>query len=189
MDPKSCSIREGDGVSTMRGFLENQSLEHEPYAPPFLKAGDMVIAHVANILLYLGDHHDIAPKNEAGRLWANQLQLTVTDFVQEIHDAHHPIANALYYEDQKAEATQRTAHFLEVRAPKYMSHFERALAANPAHSGYAIGDAPTHPDLSLFQVIAGLRYGFPTAMARLEPDCPKLSRVAGVVGGAHLLAP
>ncbi len=180
--------REGDGVTTMRGFLQNESLEHEPYAPPFLKAGDMVIAHVANILLFLGEHHEIAPKDEAGRLWANQLQLTVTAFVQEIHDAHHPIANALYYEDQKDEATQRTAHFLEVRAPKYMSHFERALAANPANSGYAIGDAPTHPDLSLFQVIAGLRYAFPNAMARIEVDYPMLSALHDTVAALPNIA-
>jgi len=38
----------------------------------------------------------LAPKTEAGRLWVHQLQLTVADFVLEIHDTHHPLGPSLY---------------------------------------------------------------------------------------------
>ena len=44
-----------------------------PFAPPFLKAGNLVIGQTANILLYLGARHGLAPKAEAGRLWVHQL--------------------------------------------------------------------------------------------------------------------
>lgn len=169
--------RGSGGVDAMRAILDGESDGALPYAPPFLQAGDLVVAHAANILLFLGSRHDIAPQDEAGRLWAHQLQLTVTDFVQEIHDTHHPIANALYYEEQKDEAKRHTENFLSIRVPKFFTYFERAIARNPAKSGTLIGDAPTYSDLSLFQLVAGLRYAFPKAMARVEPDYPKVSAV------------
>ena len=82
-----------------------------PFAPPFLKAGKLVIGQTANILLYLGSRHGLAPKAEAGKLWVHQLQLTITDFVLEVHDTHHPLGPSLYYEDQKAPAKKRTEEF------------------------------------------------------------------------------
>jgi glutathione S-transferase len=82
-----------------------------PFAPPFLKAGKLVIGQTANILLYLGPRHGLAPKTEAGRLWVNQLQLTIADFVVEIHDTHHPLGASLYYEDQRQPAKRRSEEF------------------------------------------------------------------------------
>ena len=101
--------------------------KHPPFAPPFLKAGKLVIAQTANILFYLGPRLKLAPRDEAGRLWVHQLQLTVTDFVKEIHDTHHPVGSGLYYEDQKPEAKRYTENFLEERAPKYLGYFDRVL--------------------------------------------------------------
>jgi glutathione S-transferase len=174
--------RGSGGVDAMRVFLDGESDGALPYAPPFLQAGELVVAHAANILLFLGSRHDIAPQDEAGRLWAHQLQLTITDFVQEIHDTHHPIANALYYEEQKDEAKRHSANFLSIRVPKFLTYFESVIARNLTQSGYLIGDAPTYPDLSLFQLVAGLRFAFPKAMARIEPDylsvCAVHDRVA-----------
>jgi glutathione S-transferase len=76
----------------MLRFLEGGAGARPPFAPPFLKAGTLVIAHTANILQYLGPRHALVPKAQAGRWWAHQLQLTVTDFLADIHDVHHPIA-------------------------------------------------------------------------------------------------
>jgi glutathione S-transferase len=175
------SEEDGQGVAAIRAFLETDAAQPQPYAPPFLRTGDLVIAHAANILLYLGDHHDLAPADEVARLYAHQLQLTVTDFVKEIHDTHHPISNALYYEEQIEPAKQKSAHFLEVRLPKYLGYFERVILGNPAGSGYAIGLTPTHVDLSIFQLIAGLCYAFPKAMAQIESDYPLASRLHDTV--------
>src|SRR5262249_59528399 len=100
------------------------------------KAGELLIGQTANILMYLGSHHGLAPTDEAGRLWAHQLQLTIADFVDEVHDTHHPIASDLYYEDQRAEAGARTADFLKARAPKYLGYFERVLERNKNGSGH-----------------------------------------------------
>jgi glutathione S-transferase len=179
---------DGQGAAAIRAFLASDAAQPQPYAPPFLKSGDLVVSHAANILLYLGGHHDLAPTDEAGRLWAHSLQLTVSDFVKEIHDTHHPISNALYYEEQMEPAKQRSEHFLDVRAPKYLGYFERAIAGNSAGSGYIMGETPTYPDLSMFQMVAGLRYAFPKAMARIEPDFPLMSKLHDTVAALPRIA-
>jgi glutathione S-transferase len=160
--------REAGGEGRMLRMLGGAEVEHPPFAPPYLKAGELLIGQTANILLYLGQHLDLAPKEEAGRLWAHQLQLTIADLVDEAHDTHHPIASSLYYEDQRPEAARRTADFLKSRVPKYLGYFEKVLAGN---NRYLVGTKLSYPDLSLFQVVAGLRYAFPRAMVRLEPKC------------------
>ncbi len=163
----------GEGVPAMLRLLDGEAVERPPFAPPFLKAGELLIGQTANILLYLGAHHGLAPVDEAGRLWAHQLQLTITDLVVEIHDTHHPIASRLYYEEQRDEAKRRAADFVAVRLGKYLGYFERVLERKPATPGL-VGASLTYPDLSLFQVVAGLRYAFPRAMMRLEADVPRV---------------
>ena len=162
------------GLPTMFEFLDGDTVEHPPFAPPFLKAGALLIGQTANILAFLGARHGLAPADEAGRLWTNQLQLTLADFLQEVHDTHHPIASGLYYEEQRQEARRRAADFLASRAPKYLGYFERVLARNPAGGRHLVRDALTYADLSLFQMLAGLRYAFPRAMARLEGEVPRV---------------
>jgi glutathione S-transferase len=167
--------REPGGDAAMQRLLDGAAVEHPPFAPPYLKAGDLLIGQTANILLCLGPRHELTPGEEAGRLWAHQLQLTIADLVDEAHDTHHPIASSLYYEDQRPEAKRRTADFLKTRVPKYLGYFERVLAHNPAGDSFLVGDRLTYPDLSLFQIVAGLRYAFPRAMARLEPGYPRVT--------------
>lgn len=162
----------GNGVDAM--FRLMNSGEHEPFAPPFLKAGKLVIAQTANILHYLGSRLGLCAKSEAARLWALQLQLTVTDFVSEVHDTHHPIAVSLYYEDQKPAARDRTRVFLKERVPKYLGYFERVLQNNVNGHGHMVGRSMSYVDLSMFQLIAGLRYAFPRTMSRRERDFPGL---------------
>ena len=138
----------------------------------------MLIAQTANILLYLGRRHGLAPRDEAGRLWAHQLQLTIADIVDEAHDTHHPIASSLYYEDQQAEARRRAADFIANRIPKYLGYFERVLECNPQGDRHLVGRRVSYCDLSLFQLVAGLRYAFPRAMTRLEPGLSPGHRAA-----------
>jgi glutathione S-transferase len=143
-----------------------------PFAPPFLKAGKLVIGQTANILLYLGSRHGLAPKAEAGRLWVHQLQLTIADLVLEVHDTHHPLGPSLYYEDQVAPAKKRTGEFWKQRVPKYLGYFERLLEGN--RGAYVTGRRITYVDLSLFQIVAGLRYAFPGHMKAFEREIPGL---------------
>ena len=146
-----------------------------PFALPCLVAGKLVLSQTANILQYLGPRLGLAPKNEAGRLRAHQLQLTVADWLTEVHDSHHPIGSGLYYEEQKREAKQRSADFLARRLPKYLEYFEGVLRRSAG--GYLLGRTLTYPDLSLFQVVAGLRYAFPRAMTRLKDRHPRIAAV------------
>jgi glutathione S-transferase len=156
----------GKGVAAMQRLLDSGAQAHPPFAPPFLKAGELVIGQTANILQYLGPRLGLVPKAEAARLWAHQLQLTVTDFLAEIHDVHHPIASSLYYHQQKKEALRYSEHFLSERVPKFLGYFERVLAANSGGRGYVIGRSLSYVDLSMFQLVAGLRYAYPQAMKR-----------------------
>mgnify|MGYP000101638744 CR=1 FL=1 len=163
--------RKPGGMAAMNRFLEEGDATHPPLAPPFLVSGKHVIAQTANILQFLGPRLGLAPKGESARLWVHQVQLTVTDFVAEAHDAHHPVGVGLYYEQQKREAKRRARQFRAERMPKYLGYFERIIDAN---KGGVAGRAVSYADLSLFQVVAGLRFAFPRAMRSLEPRLPKL---------------
>jgi glutathione S-transferase len=167
--------RERGGMAAMTRLLESRGDGVLPFAPPFLKSGGLVIAQTATILAYLGPRHSLVPPDEASRLHAQQLQLTIADVVAEAHDTHHPIAGALYYEDQKREARRRSAVFVDERIAKYLGYFEQVLDHNGR--GHLIGDAFSYVDLSAFQLVEGLRYAFPNAMARLASRIRRLVRL------------
>ena len=160
------------GMAAMMRMMEKEG-GTPPFAPPFLKAGKLVIGQTANILLYLGSRHGLAPKAEAGKLWVHQLQLTVADFVLEVHDTHHPLGPSLYYEDQRIPAKKRTGEFWKERVPKYLGYFERLLQHNGG--AYLTGRRLTYADLSLFQIVEGLRYAFPKRMKAFERGIPGLT--------------
>lgn len=169
-EPKS----DGGGIAAITRYLNGETTAQPPFAPPFLKAGDLIVSHVANILQFLGPRLGQVPDDEAARLWAHGLQLTITDFTTEVHDTHHPLGLDLYYERQKEEAAYRAALFIRDRLPKFLQYFERLLAANPAGGGYLVGQACSYVDLSLFHMVAGLRYAFPKAMQAIEPKMPRV---------------
>ena len=177
----------GRGVAAMIKMLKGGGAQ-SPFAPPFLKDGEIVVSHVANILAYLAPKLGLAPPTEALRIFAHGLQLTVTDFVAEIHDTHHPISNELYYEDQKKEARARTAAFLDHRLPKYLGYFERVLQSNLDGGGHPVGAALTYVDLSLFQLAEGLSYAFPNAMAKFAAKYPRLAALRDSVKARSRIA-
>ncbi len=177
--------RRAGGMDLLLSALETET--RPSFAPPFLRAGELTIGQVANILLYLGEQHALAPRSDPGRLWTHQLQLTIADLVTEIHDTHHPIATSLYYEDQKPEAQRRAADFIETRLPKFFGYFSRLLT-NPEQRDWLVGDKPSYADLSLFQVIEGLRYAFPNAMKRLEGEYPALGALRDRVAARSNIA-
>ncbi|MDX0767338.1 glutathione S-transferase [Sinorhizobium medicae] len=175
------AAREPGGTDEMLKLMKAPGGAAPPFAPPFLVDGDLLIAHVANILFYLGPRLGLAPEGEGLRTIANGLQLTITDFVAEIHDTHHPIGVSHYYESQKPEALRRAADFLSERLPKFLGYFERVLSQNPSGPNQMVGDRLSYVDLSLFQVIEGLRYAFPRAMDAYEANIPCLVDVHDAV--------
>lgn len=165
----------GIGEEALLAFLERDDVSCPPFAPPFLKDGDVLIGQTASILLYLGDRHNLSPRDAAKRLWVHQIQLTIADLVAEAHDTHHPVSGALYYEDQKPEALRRAKHFCEERIPKFLGWFERILARNPEGASHLVGNTLTYADLSLFQVVEGLAYAFPRRVQRALGEVPRLA--------------
>ncbi|KPV41895.1 glutathione S-transferase [Thiohalorhabdus denitrificans] len=165
---------EGPDFGAVSAVLWGEQPGPPPFAPPVLEAGGRLIAQTANILLYLGPRHGLAPEGELDRLWVHQLQLTIADWVVEIHDTHHPVGAQLYYEDQKPEAARRAEGFREHRLPKFLGYFERVLDDH-VDGGWLAGGSMTYADLSLFQVVEGLRYAFPDAMGRAEYSAPRVT--------------
>jgi glutathione S-transferase len=167
------------GMRAMMKLLDGTRIAHPPFAPPFLKAGKLVIGQTANILLYLGGRLRLAPRDEAGALWAHQLQLTIADLVTQIHDTHHPISGWLYFEQQRPAAKLRTKDFWRYGVPKFLGYFERVIAQSGGP--YLLGRRLSYVDLSLFQIVEGLRYAFPKRMKRFERKVPAVIALHGRV--------
>jgi len=170
--------RRPQGMKAMMRMMESRALKSPPFAPPFLRAGEVLLAQTALILHWLAPRLGLAPKNERTRLWLHQQQLTLSDWLVEVHDTHHPIGSGLYYEDQKAESLRRAADFREHRLRKFMDYFEHLDRARNI----------TYVELSLFQMIEGLRYAFPRTMASLEPEYPNLVDLHACVAARPRLA-
>jgi glutathione S-transferase len=164
--------RRKTGMDKMMKLMNGPRMAQPPFAPPILKSDKLLISQTANILMYLGSELDLAPANEAGKLWTNQLQLTITDFVKEVHDTHHPVGAALYYEDQKKEALRYSENFRKERMPKYLGYFEKVIARNA--SGFAVGTRLSYVDTSLFELVEGLNYAFPKAFSKQARKHPLL---------------
>jgi glutathione S-transferase len=176
------------GPVAVNKFFQASAFDRPPFAPPFLKIGKVVIGQTANILLYLGPRLGLVPKGEIGCLWAHQLQLTIADWLSEVHDVHHPITAELYYEDQKKEAKRRAEYFIRGRLPRYLGYFEEILNRNGEGVKYILGRKVSYVDLSLFQMVEGLRYAFPRAMKRLERSRPRLVALRDHIAARRRLA-
>lgn len=176
------------GMQAMIDVIAHGSDIRAAFAPPVLRAGELLIGQTANILMYLGARHGLAPRSEAGRLWCNQLQLTISDIVAEAHDTHHPISVNLYYEEQTREARAKSRDFVVERIPKYLDYFETVLRANPGRGGWIVGSRLSYVDLSLFQLLDGLRYAFPKSMEAYGERWPGLVRLAGRVAARPRVA-
>jgi glutathione S-transferase len=163
------------GLEAMQHLLADDTLVYPPFAPPFLKDGPLMVGQTAAILHYLGPTLKLVGRSEQARVWTQQIQLTIADMVSEAHDTHHPISTSLSYEDQQPEALKRAQDFYALRIPKYLQWFEQIVARNPAGSRHLVGGRLSYADLSLFQLVEGLRYAFPNATARA------LARTPGVI--------
>jgi glutathione S-transferase len=178
-----------NGMAAMMRFLDGEEPGALPLAPPFVRAGNILVSQTANILAFLAPRLGLVPDEEALRAEASQIQLTLADFVDEIHDTHHPIAGSLYYEDQKAAARRRARHFVQERMPKYLGWLEKILERNRKSGGqWLVGAECTYVDLSAFQVVEGLRYAFPNAMVQIEPEIPRLIALRDRVAGRPRIA-
>ena len=179
---------QGLGMPALQHYLEADGVAHPPFAPPFLKHGDVLVGQTAAILLYLGPRLDLVDKNEEARLWTHQIQLTIADAVAEAHDTHHPVGIGLYYEDQKPEAVRRAKEFREARIPKFLGWFERVVQRNPTKTWHLVGARLSYADLSLFQLVEGLRYAFPDAAEQALRTTPKVAQLHGKVAALPKVA-
>jgi glutathione S-transferase len=164
-----------NGMLEMLRLLEGEGTGVLPFAPPFVRVDGVIVSQTANILAFLAPRLGLVPNSPALRAEASQIQLTLADFTDEIHDTHHPIAGSLYYEDQKGPARRRGRNFVKERMPKFLGWLEKILARNRKSGGqWLVGRERTYVDLTAFYVVDGLRYAFPNAMAKLEPELPLL---------------
>ncbi|MFZ2649085.1 MAG: glutathione S-transferase [Burkholderiaceae bacterium] len=162
----------GQGVPAMLRYLQDGQVKHPPFAPPFLKDGEVLVGQTSAILHYLGPRLKLVARSEQARIWTQQIQLTIADMVSEAHDTHHPLGGGLYYEDQKAEALRRAKEFCSDRLPKFLDWFESIVVRNPAGARHMVGGKLSYADLSLFQLVEGLSYAFPKAAHKALAKTP-----------------
>lgn len=172
---------DGGGMAAMTAFLEGRRGYPIPFAPPFIVDGETLVSQAGAISAYLGEKFDLAPDGEGERIFARSLALTTADAVTEAHDVHHPIGVGRSYEDQKPEAERRAAEFRAERMPKFLAWYERLIEANPAASGFLVGNRLTYCDLGLFQLVEGLTHAFPERMSVLSGDVPRVIALTEIV--------
>ncbi len=165
---------EGQGIPALMHRLQDRADARPSFACPLLVDGKLVIAQTAAILLYLGPRLKLVGASEADRIWAHQIQLTIADAVSEVHDTHHPVAAGLYYEDQLAEAMRAAKSFRTQRMAKFLAWLESVLERNPKGDKHLVGARLSYVDLSLFQLVEGLRYAFPKAARRALKKTPRV---------------
>ena len=179
----------GGGEAAILKYTQGRHAGLRPFAAPILVYGRTVLSQVANILSFLGPRLGLTPRDTTGRCAVNQIQLTIADFVTEIHDTHHPIAGSLYYKDQKPAARRRAELFRAERLPKFLRYFEDLLAHNKRRRAqHLVGTQLTYADLSLFQVMTGLAYAFPNALAKLVPEIPRVCALRDQVAARPRIA-
>lgn len=59
--------RRPKGMQAMMRLMESQAVKRRPFAPPLLRAGELLIGQTALILHWLAPRLGLAPKNEAAR--------------------------------------------------------------------------------------------------------------------------
>jgi glutathione S-transferase len=177
-----------EGEAALLRCMKDETLAHPPFAPPFLKDGPVLVAQTALILQYLGPALKLVARDEQVRVWTQQIQLTIADMVSEAHDTHHPVGAGLYYKDQRPEVLRRAKEFCSARMPKYLQWFERIVVHNPAGSRHLVGGELSYADLSLFQLVEGLRYAFPRAAANTLAKTPAVVALHGRVAAMPKVA-
>ena len=177
--------REPGGMKQLLAGLDRGLDGVRPYAPPYLRAGKIVLAQAANITRFLGERHGLAPKTEQGRVAAAMIALTIADLVAEVHDTHHPISVEKAYEEQKPAAKRRAEAFREERLPKYTQWLEDTLAHNGKQ---LVGASISYADVSAFQVVMGLQYAFPNTMKKRASKLKRLLALRDRVAARPKLA-
>jgi len=176
-----------DGIKAVTSLIDpsytGEGGNLPPLAPPILRHGELLIAQLPNILLYLGPQLGLTPdlnEDPHGIYYINQLALTALDGLSnEPHDVHHPIAVGAYYEDQKEEAKKKAPDYRDNRLPKFLDYFERVLKSEASKGGeWLYGGKLTYADLVLFQTMDGVSFAFPKAMEQLK----KSGKYDGVFG-------
>lgn len=164
------------GIDRMSAIMHGEGAPLMPFAPPFMNVDGMWISHTAAIMTYVAEKFGLAPRDEQEKMIARTLALTIADLLTEAHDTHHPITIEQHYEQQQDAALLRAAAFRDLRMPKFLRHFERTIAHNDRRGGggVIVGIEITYIDIALFQVIEGLSYAFPRALARVQGELPLL---------------
>ena len=189
------------GMAAMMRFLDGERAGRAAVrAAVRARSGDVVVSQTANVLAFLAPRLGLVPDDDALR--AEAQPDPAHDRRPRRRGARHAPPDRgrplLRGPEARGEAARAG---LRRRAPAEVPRLARARARARAAGEWLVGRACTYVDLSAFQVVEGLRYAFPNAMARAERKLPRLvalrdrvaarPRIAGVprVGATHPVQP
>ena len=172
---------QGGGIAGVQHFLNKTAPGQRSFAMPILEDGDLAISQPPNIAFYLGDRLGLLPDGKL-RWIANQLQLSICDVVNEVHDTHHPVSTTLYYEDQKEAALERSRAFLKDRLPRWMNYFESVIRENGGQC--LVGEETGIADIMLFRLMRGISYAFPNTFSMLSQATTATNALVERIGGS-----
>jgi len=188
-----CEAGEVDYTDMAREQGADALVEHmhglegrRPFAPPYIEDDGIVVGQTPLVLQYLSDKHGLGSGEMETDLQLFQLQIDIADFVEEVHSVHHPIAHDLFYADQMDAAFEKAGYFRAQRIPKFLIHFDNAIAAGGGP--FSLGQQWSHVDTSLFQLMEGLDYAFPNYMKEMQGSWPHLEGLQGIVPEIEPLA-
>jgi glutathione S-transferase len=107
------------------------------------------------------------------------LQLTIDAFLTEFDLTHPASHQGRQPEDQRAETVRRSSQFIAFRLPRLIRYLETVAERNAERTGrvrvaWMVGTRLSHVDLSVAQLIEGLRHALPRVSSRLLEMAPRL---------------
>ncbi len=168
------------GTAALMKLLGGEKASRPPFAPPFLKAGKLVIAQTANILLYLG----AAPPPCARGRGRQAVGQPAPAHHRRLpgRDPRHPPPDLLQPLLRRPARRSRAPRGIFPEAARaQIPRLFRARASRAIGGRFLAGAKLSYPDLSLFQIVAGMRYAFPRAMLRLEKNLPRVRELHDAV--------
>lgn len=163
----------GRGPAAWDALLRDRQLPTPPLDSPVLRDGALLLGQPAAILHHLAPTLKLVARSELSRALTQQIQLTLEALLHGLA----PLQAQLGPDDAavpSAELRAQLQRWVRDTLPRTLVWCETLIARNPAGTRHLVAGKLSYADLSLFQLIEGLRHAAPAASARVLAATPLL---------------